>query len=801
MDAKKDYNAIGNLTIEEISPGLLQDIKDIAVEVAGIEEANTTSFDASKYKQGHIMYLVDDVQEAIDKLTDLVDNTASSTEDGLMSKTDKIKLDGVEAGANKYVHPSSHDASMITESSSKRFVSDTEKSTWNAKASTAVATTSANGLMSSTDKSKLDGITAGANKVEASTTNGKIKINGTETTVYTHPTGTNPHGTTKADIGLSNVDNTSDLNKPISTAVQTALNGKANSSHTHTSTNISDATNANTANMIVKRDASGNFSAGTITASLSGNASTATKWATARTLTLTGGVTGSASIDGSGNVSLATTLAAHNQASNTINAMTGYAKASAVSAITTTDTLNTAIGKLEKALDSKQASGSYAASSHTHNYAGSSSAGGAATTALACTGNSATATKLQTARTINGVSFDGSSNITITASANGGNADTLGGKSYSEFVQMPLTKLSATDLQNANYPRAYRTTIADGSQIGLPVANWYHIDYFRHLDNNGYGFQMAYPLNHNGAICARWSSGTSWQSWKKINDGGNADTVDGVHANSFLQGSASQVVTGLKEFISQSVGSDYFNPALQIREVKSVGGNNRTTPYAPAIGFHWANTGASSIAMHADGNFYFRAQGYSDSYLVYRNLIANDYVLPDGTSLQSLKSSVVSGKQLVVNAINDKLGYASGLTTSHAFSDYNWWITNKIQSVPTINSTPSSSVHVTGYFPYVKDAITAHSMSQSQSITVEGAYILFVTDDNYEALYISPVSSTIKVYKYDGSEKATVVNVGGKTSTDCVECFIVNPERTPITFTKQNYSTSVRNPAVRIMIQ
>jgi len=33
-----------------------------------------------------------------------------------------------------------------------------------------------------------------------------------------------------------------------------------------------------------------------------------------------------------------------------------------------------------------------------------------------CTGNAATATKLETARTINGVSFDGTANITITAS-------------------------------------------------------------------------------------------------------------------------------------------------------------------------------------------------------------------------------------------------------------------------------------------------------------------------------------------------------------------------------------------------
>ena len=57
---------------------------------------------------------------------------------------------------------------------------------------------------------KLNGITAGATKVEKSTTNGNIKINGAETSVYTHPgSGTNPHGTNKNDIGLGNVENKS----------------------------------------------------------------------------------------------------------------------------------------------------------------------------------------------------------------------------------------------------------------------------------------------------------------------------------------------------------------------------------------------------------------------------------------------------------------------------------------------------------------------------------------------------------------------------------------------------------------
>ena len=37
----------------------------------------------------------------------------------------------------------------------------------------------------------------------------------------------NPHSVTKAQVGLGNVDNTSDLNKPVSTATQSAINAKA----------------------------------------------------------------------------------------------------------------------------------------------------------------------------------------------------------------------------------------------------------------------------------------------------------------------------------------------------------------------------------------------------------------------------------------------------------------------------------------------------------------------------------------------------------------------------------------------
>lgn len=238
-------------------------------------------------------------------------------------------------------------------------------------------------------------------------------------------------------------------------------------SHTHTSSQISDATNANTANMIVKRDGNGNFSAGTITASLSGNASTATKWKTARNVAIgnaTKPMDGTANVsfslseigaassnhthtllianataigsgknlndyqtpgayyqDSNANASTANNYpeaqagslivykaagiiqeykvynssrvyirsyyngtwtawtkeyntankptaneigaapTSHNHNTGNVTALTGYSKPSSTSALSTSDTLNTALGKLEKALDGKS-------NSHSHPY-------------------------------------------------------------------------------------------------------------------------------------------------------------------------------------------------------------------------------------------------------------------------------------------------------------------------------------------------------------------------------------------------------------------------------------------------
>ena len=123
------------------------------------------------------------------------DTVTLSDMGGSISLTDYAKasqvLTNVPLGAKftdtTYTHPSSHPASMITESSTKRFVTDTEKANWN---------------------SKTDDATVNAHIAEED----------------------NPHAVTKAQIGLGNVDNTSDTNKPVSTAMQAELDKKVNSS-------------------------------------------------------------------------------------------------------------------------------------------------------------------------------------------------------------------------------------------------------------------------------------------------------------------------------------------------------------------------------------------------------------------------------------------------------------------------------------------------------------------------------------------------------------------------------------------
>ena len=185
---------------------------------------------------------------------------ATTTVDGLMAFADKAKLNGIATGAtandtdanlkNRSNHTGAQAISTVTGL----------QAALDGKAPTSLVTAATDGLMAYGDKIKLDGIATSAtvNATDAALrdrathtgaqaistiTNLQSTLDGKESTV---PAGTTSQfyrgdktwvAITKSTVGLSNVDNTSDATKPISTATQTALDNKASTAVVTTTVN------------------------------------------------------------------------------------------------------------------------------------------------------------------------------------------------------------------------------------------------------------------------------------------------------------------------------------------------------------------------------------------------------------------------------------------------------------------------------------------------------------------------------------------------------------------------------------
>lgn len=141
LQSAKDYVDKAIAELVDGSPAALDTLKELSAALGNDPNFATT------------------VATQIGRKVDKVAGKGLSTED--YTSEEKAKLAGISSGANNYRHPASHPASMIEQDATHRFITDTERSTWNGKASTAVATQSANGLMSSADKKKLDDLTDG----------------------------------------------------------------------------------------------------------------------------------------------------------------------------------------------------------------------------------------------------------------------------------------------------------------------------------------------------------------------------------------------------------------------------------------------------------------------------------------------------------------------------------------------------------------------------------------------------------------------------------------------------------------
>ena len=95
------------------APQTLDTIKEIA--------------DAIEENQG----VVDTINKAIAGKVDKEDGKGLS--EANFTTTEKTKLSGIADGANNYLHPEKHEPEIIAEDTTHRFVTDAEKTKWDAK--------------------------------------------------------------------------------------------------------------------------------------------------------------------------------------------------------------------------------------------------------------------------------------------------------------------------------------------------------------------------------------------------------------------------------------------------------------------------------------------------------------------------------------------------------------------------------------------------------------------------------------------------------------------------------------------
>ena len=317
-------------------------------------------------------------------------------------------------------------------------------------------------------------------------------------------TGVNSLTGLKTALTLNNVNNTTDLAKPISTLTQTALDLKLNAADTskYTKQTYSDSallTKLNTTSNAATATTAGNITATTNTTltSLSnlttvgtliagavpyslltgtvptfnqnttGNAATATTATTAGTATTTTGNAGTATklatartingvaFDGSENINITASADAGTLTGTTLVATVTGSSLTSVGTLANLTVTNQIAGSITGNAATATTAGNITATTNTtltslsnlttvgtliagavpyslltgtvptfnQNTTGNAATATTATTAgtaTTTTGNAGTATKLATARTINGVAFDGSGNIDITASADAG---------------------------------------------------------------------------------------------------------------------------------------------------------------------------------------------------------------------------------------------------------------------------------------------------------------------------------------------------------------------------------------------
>ena len=132
--AKTVKDAINKFATEVTSDGTINTFKEVLDYISQHGSDYTSLVGKVTNNEVNIGTIQSDVSGLKTTVAGKVDKVSGKDlSEANFTSAEKTKLSGIAANANYYTHPSSHAATMITEDSTHRFVTDTEKSTWNAK--------------------------------------------------------------------------------------------------------------------------------------------------------------------------------------------------------------------------------------------------------------------------------------------------------------------------------------------------------------------------------------------------------------------------------------------------------------------------------------------------------------------------------------------------------------------------------------------------------------------------------------------------------------------------------------------
>lgn len=136
---------IAEITVKSTTNINSEDIKDTRLdrEICGIVNSLIT-IDGKEIYQNFKNYIDETIENLVRKDQDIVidgnivaksikQTNGKTFSDNNFTNEYKNKLDGIETNANNYKHPETHSATMIEETSTRRFTTDIEKKTWNSK--------------------------------------------------------------------------------------------------------------------------------------------------------------------------------------------------------------------------------------------------------------------------------------------------------------------------------------------------------------------------------------------------------------------------------------------------------------------------------------------------------------------------------------------------------------------------------------------------------------------------------------------------------------------------------------------